>query len=604
MSLYIQNLFDFLKKRFQLKFYTRIFSYFWKERFYIATLILLIFCSVGVGWLSIYPLGIAIDLLGHEPMKKDDPIYQAFFHILPTHPLYRLLGLAAWGLLLRLLDQAIWVSRVMINNRIKYKGVSRVRNQLHHHLLALGSDFYRNRSQGDLLYRSQTDVWGFFEVLNVFIGSLAAVVSFLWFGIYLVVKHRLLGATAFAVFPFMLITYRFFGSRIRERAQISKQQDARFLTFLQRILGSVRLIQVFHRKEQEATSLWKENRATMKAHMSLDWQETLYPSAIDLIFATSTALIFGYGAVQVYQGSISPNYHSAFTLGKLTIFLGLLPKFFDPMTWILGFPTKVKTNAVSCERIFSILDTPIHPPEPKDALQLAIKPRTVSFDNVHFAYDPETPLLQDISLQILPHQMVAFMGPSGTGKTTLLNLLLRFEEPLKGILKLDGINSHSIALSVWRKHFAFVPQDAGLFPGTIRENIAYGIQEPTEEEIQEAAKLSGAHTFIESFPQKYDTVILEGSQNLSGGQRQRIAFARALLTRAPILVLDEPTSALDPEQRKKILKTLLQLKKKRTIIMITHETTDTIECDKVYILSQGSVSEQSAHLRLIPPTAV
>jgi ABC-type multidrug transport system fused ATPase/permease subunit len=234
-----------------------------------------------------------------------------------------------------------------------------------------------------------------------------------------------------------------------------------------------------------------------------------------------------------------------------------------------------------------------------DALDLARRPRALSLDGATFAYTPTKPVLRDVSATIEPGEMVAFVGSSGVGKSTLLNLLPRFFDPTAGRLALDGIDLRRIKLRDLRRHIAVVLQESMILPTTIAGNIAYGRIDATDDEIRRAARMAGAEEFIEALPDGYDTLVAEGGQNLSGGQRQRIAIARALLTEAPILVLDEPTSALDPHHERQITELLASLKGERTIVLVSHRLSTVVDCDQIFVMEGGEVVERGAHSALL-----
>jgi ABC-type multidrug transport system fused ATPase/permease subunit len=218
---------------------------------------------------------------------------------------------------------------------------------------------------------------------------------------------------------------------------------------------------------------------------------------------------------------------------------------------------------------------------------------------VGFQYSSDQKILQQIDVNIEPRQSVAFVGSSGAGKSTLLNLFLRFYDPTVGTVKLDQYDLRQIKLKDVRRHVALVLQDSVILPTTIAENIAYGCPTATYEQIREAARLAGAENFIEALPDQYQTALLDSGMNLSGGQRQRIALARALLTKAPILVLDEPTSALDFEHEQLVIDTLSSLKAKHTVVLVSHHIAAVMSCDRIYVLDQGMIVEQGNHQELL-----
>lgn len=566
--------------------YRRIFAYFHPESWKILLLIAFIFCGVGLDLLLKVPLAIFADLMTGKP-PQSSWVYHWFLVVLPRNPAGQIIGLALLWLGLKLVLRTVWMLRMMLRNHIRYQGTIRVRKQLYNHFLQLSPAYHQATPQGDAIYRINQDPWGFFEVLDIFIGAVAAVGSFVAVLITLWSIHRKMTLFALASTPFLLLMYAYFGQRIKRRAIHGKQQESNYISLLQQSFSSLSLIQIFGRRSHENNRFDQANQNIQRANMRLHWQEELYPWLADILFASATALLLGYGGLQVYRHLSHPHENTGLSLGFFLIFLSNLPSLFDPLTWILGFPTRAKTNAVSCERVFTVLNEPLPlSMAPSYDEPLPMQPKKISLEHVSFRYQPDVPVLQDIHCEIPTGRLVALMGGSGTGKSSLMRLLLRLYDPIEGCLRLDGRDFRSIPLSDLRKYIAFVPQDAGLMPISIAENISYGRPEATCEDIHRAAFLAGISDFIEKLPGKYETILAEGSQNLSGGQRQRIAIARALLTEAPILIFDEPTSALDPKNAQAILRTLKQLRGSRTIILSTHQVEITHACDQVLELTE------------------
>jgi ABC-type multidrug transport system fused ATPase/permease subunit len=249
--------------------------------------------------------------------------------------------------------------------------------------------------------------------------------------------------------------------------------------------------------------------------------------------------------------------------------------------------------------VFEVLDRDPGVTDAPDARPLPCQPRTLELDRVTFGYAAGDPVLKDVSVAVKPGEMVAFVGQSGVGKSTILNLLPRFYDPGEGAVRLDGIDCRKVRLADLRRHVALVLQDSVILPTTVAENIAYGRPAASREQVRRAAELAGAAAFIEKLPDGYDTVINENGTNLSGGQRQRISIARALLTEAPILVLDEPTSALDPHHERVITDALGRLKGRRTIVLVSHRLSTVVDCDRIFVMEEGRIVEQGTHDELV-----
>jgi ABC-type multidrug transport system fused ATPase/permease subunit len=272
---------------------------------------------------------------------------------------------------------------------------------------------------------------------------------------------------------------------------------------------------------------------------------------------------------------------------------------YDPLCKLSGAGVNLQGGAVSAARVFEVLDRDPGIADAPDARELPRQPRVLRLDNVSFEYRLGRPVLDGVSVTVAPGHMVAFVGASGVGKSTLLSLLPRFYDPTAGAILLDEVDVRRVKVRDLRQHLALVLQDNVLLPTSVAENIAYGRPGASPAEIRQAAELAGVHAFIEGLPEGYDTNIAELGQNLSGGQRQRLAIARALLTEAPVLILDEPTSALDADCERLVVETLRGLKGKRTVIVVSHRLSTVLDSDRIYVLDQGRVVEQGPHEELV-----
>jgi subfamily B ATP-binding cassette protein MsbA len=578
--------------------YRRAIRYFRRDWSLIAKLVLLIAISVGVGLLEAWPLAILVDVV-LNPQPRGDWIHGYFLSILPQAKLGQIIGLVAIGLALQLVGYAAWMARMMINYYLNYRGTTRVRFDLFAKLQSLGLTYHRTRSQGDSIYRLTTDAFGPWGIMDVVIGTTVAAVTLTVMTAILFSRDSGLTLAAFSVAPFIVWSNWRFGIKIHDRALESKQVDADLTAHIQQAMTRVPLAQAFGREPYEYSRFAKAVKRSVRALLQLNWQEQLYPLARDSILAVGGAIILGYGGWLVYRDQFLAPAAGGMTVGTLIIFMDYLRKLWDPLKWLTEFFAKVRVFEAAARRVFKVLDEPETIGDAADAYPLPTQPRALALNRVGFGYQPGQEVLSALSAVIHPGEMVAFIGPSGTGKSTLLNLILRFYDPKRGALCLDGIDFRHIRLSDLRAHFAFVAQDNLILPTTIAENISYGRFEATRAELERAAELAGAAEFIKNLPQRYETPLAEGGTNLSGGQRQRIAIARALLTQAPFLVLDEPTSALDPYHEHQLIETLRRLKGLRTIILVTHRLASVTDCDVIVVLAEGRIVEQGTHLQLL-----
>jgi ABC-type multidrug transport system fused ATPase/permease subunit len=287
------------------------------------------------------------------------------------------------------------------------------------------------------------------------------------------------------------------------------------------------------------------------------------------------------------------------TAGALTVFLSYLNKFFKPVQDLATMTNAIAQAAVGVERIRGILDADTIIPERPDAREPQALTGEIEFDHVAFAYSADAPVLTDVSFHIKAGQMVGVVGTTGGGKSTIVSLIPRFYDPTAGAVKIDGVDIRDYKCHALRDQIGYVLQETVLFAGSVRDNIAYGREGVTQEQILEAAKLANADEFIARMPHGYDTVVGERGETLSGGQRQRIGIARAIIRNNPILILDEPTAALDTESERLVIEALERLMKGRTVITIAHRLSTIRDADKIIVLSGGIVAEEGSHDELV-----
>jgi ABC-type multidrug transport system fused ATPase/permease subunit len=378
---------------------------------------------------------------------------------------------------------------------------------------------------------------------------------------------------------------------VKEATRAVRRRQSDVLSIVQRGLGSMRVTKAFGRQDLEVAHLEAASRATVAAALRARSIKSLMPPMVSIVVAICTAVVLWKGTSLIIAGTM--------TAGALTVYLAYLKKFFKPVKDLASMTSTIAQTTVALERIQAILSADEVIGERPGAIDPGRVRGAISFDRVSFGYDQNSPVLQEVSFDIEPGQVVGIVGPTGSGKSTLLSLLPRFYDPALGRVLIDGIDITHYELAALRSQIGFVLQDTMLLHGTIRENIAYGRPEATEEEIVEAARIANAEEFISRMPRGYDSMVGERGETLSGGQRQRIAIARAVIRNSPILILDEPTAALDTESEHLVIEALRRLMKGRTVIMIAHRLSTLVDADKIIVLKDGIVAEEGTHEVLV-----
>jgi ABC-type multidrug transport system fused ATPase/permease subunit len=570
-----------------MRIFLRAISYFRDDLPRILLQLGLIVLQTLFGLLSPFPMAILIDsvLVSTHSTSR---MHRIFFHIVHTdNRVIQITILALAMLLLRAFKEVIGTIQNLLRIKVGYFGLMRVRCDLFRKLQELSASYHRSQPQGDAIYRVSYDTFGFQTMLSIAMGVVLNVLTLVMMSWIMLAMNWRLTLIALSAAPLLMLTIKRYGKVLEQGSTAAHEVDAEMTTSIQRSVASIGLVQAFGREAEEYARFHNTVRNSVNTWLKLHWHEVMYWLWIGMIFALSGSAIFGYGGYLIYRGAL--------TLGGLTIFLDYLARLYEPLSALSGTGATLATGMAGVRRVFEVLDLEPVIRDAPDAISLPKQARVFQLESVGFEYLPGTPVLEEVTATIRPGEMVGFVGSSGVGKTTLLNLLPRFYDPTAGALKLDGHDLRKIKLRDLRQHIAVVVQENVILPTSVAENIAYGRPDASDEQIRHAATIAGADSFIQKLPEKYDTQISESGQNLSGGQRQRIAIARALLTEAPIMVLDEPTSALDPQHEQLITETLRSLKRQRTIILVSHRLSTVADCDQIYVMDNGRIVERGTH---------
>jgi subfamily B ATP-binding cassette protein MsbA len=584
-----------------MRFYLRAISYFKDDAGKIGLSLVVIAVMTACGVLQVYPFAILTDQVFFG-LRPHSLVARLFLLIVPQGGIRQIIGLAVMVLALRLVQELLSMAQTLLNIKIGYGGLMRIRCEVFRKLQQLSLAYHKSQPQGDAIYRLSYDTAGFQTVLNVLVQTMVVSSVTLIFMVWIMLgMNWRLTLISLSVAPLLFWTTRIYNRILTKKAIEAHEVESQLTTSIQRSVATVGLVQAFGREADEYSRFAHTSQSSVAAYLRLHWQEMLFWLLVGTIFGVAGAVIFGYGGYLAYRDHflLHLDDQGGMTIGKLSVFLGFLVMLYGPLKNLSGSGAQLAGGVAGVKRVFEVLDRDPIIKDAPDAITLPLQPRTLTLDHIVFEYRKGEHVLDDVSAAITPGQMVAFVGPSGVGKTTLLNLLPRFYDPVGGAMKLDNYDVRKIKLKSLRQHIALVLQDSVILPTSVRENIAYGRPDATDAQIRHAAEIAGAAIFIDKLPKKYEEQIDEAGQNLSGGQKQRISIARALVTESPIIIMDEPTSALDPDHEAKIVDTLKTLKGQRTIILVSHRLSTVSECDQIFVMDAGKIIERGTHDELI-----
>lgn len=555
--------------------------------------------ETAMSLLGPWPLKIIIDnVVGHHPL----PEWLKWIKDLPFETdKMAIAGAAAIGLVLIALIGGIagYIDNYFTESVAQYVA-NDLRQKVYHHLQRLSLSYYDSHQIGNILSTITSDVstiQGFASsaLLSILIDALT-IIGMLALMFYMNWDFALI---AVGVTPLLLLFVARFKSAVKKATHEVRAEQSTMVSVLQQGLESVRAVKAFDRQDLEEMHLKDVSMGTVKASLKARKVKSLLSPVVALIVSGCTAFVLWRGTHLVLI--------EAMTLGGLTVFLSYLAKFFKPVQDLAKMTTSIAQASVALERIQAILDTDtVIPQKPNAKIPENVRGH-IDFEHVAFSYDPSTPVLSDVHFSIKAGQRIGICGPTGGGKSTVVSLIPRFYDPSKGRVFIDGVDIADYQLhgdTGLRDQIAFVLQDTVLFFGTVRDNIAYGKQGATREEIEAAAKMANADEFISKMAHGYDTMVGERGLTLSGGQRQRIGIARAIIRNSPILILDEPTAALDTESEKLVMEALERLMKGRTVIIIAHRLSTIRDADKIVVLKGGYVAEQGTHDELVAQNGI
>jgi ABC-type multidrug transport system fused ATPase/permease subunit len=542
------------------------------------------------GLLQPWPLKVVLDsVLGHHPL----PHFLAGLHdALGPHRTGTIAIAAAATVAIALLNAVSSYYDSYLTTSVGQYLAHDLRRKVYHHLQRLSLSYYDHHKIGNILSTITDDinnVQTFFSssLLSIVI-DVTTIVGMFAVMLYLDWKFTLI---AMAVTPFLLVFVQRFTRLVKKSTKQVREKQSEIVSTVEESLGAIRVIQAFAQGDVEEEKLARTSLASVDAALQARKIKALLSPVMDVVSALGTALVLFYGASLVLAGEM--------TAGSLVIFLMYLGKMFKPMQDLAKMTNSASKAAVGMDRIQEILDADAQLEEAPGARPAPPLKGDIAVEHVAFGYDPGRLVLEDVHFEIPAGKMGAIVGPTGEGKSTLVNLIPRLYDPVKGAVKIDGRELRSLTLKSLRDQISYVQQETVLFNESIWQNIAYGKPDATRDEIVRAAELANADEFIRKLPQGYDTVVGERGSSLSGGQRQRIGIARAIIRNSPVLILDEATSGLDAESEALIVQALDRLMKGKTSLVIAHRLGTIKQADRILVLKGGRIVEQGNHEELL-----
>jgi subfamily B ATP-binding cassette protein MsbA len=470
--------------------------------------------------------------------------------------------------------------------------VADFRRHLFAHLQTLDIRFFARRRTGELLSRLMSDVAVIQSaVTETPIDSAKQLVTFFGGIAFLLTMNWRLCLLILILLPLLVLVAKIFGRKLKSLSTSLQDHTAALSTSAEEVISGIRIVKSFVQTKREEARFSTQVDQTLRLTMRRAAIMALFIPVISVLTFSAAAAVIWYGGRQVIEGTVTPGDLFAFVL-----FAGIL---IGPFSSAARLFAQVKEAQGALQRVFELLDVEPEIQDRPGTEVLSTVAGHVRFEGVGFAYDPRSPVLSQLSFEARPGEVIAFVGPTGAGKTTVINLIHRFYDPTEGRITADGRDLRQVSVESWYRQLALVPQETILFGGTILDNIRYGNPNADEAEVLEAGKAAHAHDFITGLPDGYRTVVGEKGINLSGGQRQRIAIARALLKNPRILLLDEATSSLDTESERLVQEALERLMRGRTTFVIAHRLSTIQRADRILVLDKGKLVEEGTHVQLM-----
>ena len=559
----------------------------------VALLSVLLLLEVGLGALQPWPLKMVIDhILSSERQPIPEPFRSWLTAATGSNLIALLVLVVVGGVLLQAINQFVTAYATQLQVDTGQRMVYDLRGRLFEQIQALGLHHHVTTNTGDAVYRIDVDAYAIENLVMSGLFPLAtSVIALVVMFTILATLDLTIALLALSVVPFLYLCLRYYMHTLVTRTERVKELESKLIERLYEVFSAIRLVKSFARERFEADRYTRLGTEVMTARIAITWQESLFAVLISMITILGTALVVVVGGAHVLQGRMS--------LGGLTVVIAYLGAVYGPLSEIAHTTGRLQGAVAGAKRVRAMLATLPETIDAPDAIDATGVAGEVRFENVGFEYPDGTKVLHGIDFSATPGEMVALVGLTGAGKTTLVSLIPRFYDATEGRILVDGRDVRRYRIRSLREKIAIVLQDPVLFAGSIADNLRYGRLDATDADIEEAARAAHAHEFISRLPKQYDTQIAEAGGGLSGGERQRLSVARAILKNAPILILDEPTSSLDAISEEIVFAALRRLRAGRTTLVIAHRLSTVRDADRILVLDGGRIAAQGRHEELL-----
>lgn len=564
---------------------SRFAHYFRPHRARLSSAILLSVAYAGLRLLEPWPLQILFDnaLLDHHSLFLGlDPL------ALVGGDRTILLAVCALSLLvLALLSGTVYYFQNLLVADAGQAIIFDLRKDLFHQMQRLSLPFHRRAGTGDLLMRLTGDMVLLREMILASLVTLTSqVILFVSILALMTAVSPRLTLVSILISPLLYLLFRVFRRRMTDAARKQRRREGRIAGAIEEVLLAIPMIQAYTAEEREDERFRKLCKKSLRSGLRSARLEAGMQRWVELALAAATALVLWFGVREVFNERITP--------GVLLVFLAYLRSLYRPVRGIAKVAERTARASAAAERVLEVLHARREIKDSRDAVEATRLKGTIEFQDVGFVYEDGTRALQGVSFRVAPEEQIALVGPTGSGKSTLFSLILRFHNPTEGSVRIDGRKTKGYTLASLRSQITYLPQEPFLLSATIRENLLYGKPDATEEEIRDALRAASLDRFVDALPHGLDTPILARGQSLSGGQKQRLSIARAALKNSPILLLDEPTTGLDARVEAEVLESLDRLRRGRTSITIAHQFHTLQSADRIIVLDGGRLVEDGS----------